>query len=54
MPPGNVFSPGDRIRLYILGTPLDQLPSVPGLDTVLLGGTTGTRLLLPGLGAPQF
>jgi predicted acyl esterase len=30
MPSGNVFSPGDRIRLYILGTPLEQLPSLPG------------------------
>ncbi|HEY6426834.1 MAG TPA: SMP-30/gluconolactonase/LRE family protein [Acidimicrobiales bacterium] len=29
-------------------------PSVPGLDSVSPGGSTRTRLLLPGLGAPQF
>ena len=51
---GNVFSAGSRIRLYILGTPLDQIPSLPGVNTVTLGGTSGTRLILPGLGSPQF
>jgi uncharacterized protein len=54
MPMGNVFAPGSRLRLYILGTPADQIPSLPGLNTVALGGTSGTRLLLPGLGTPQF
>jgi putative CocE/NonD family hydrolase len=54
LPMGNVFSAGSRIRLYILGTPLDQIPSLPGLNTVTLGGASGSRLLLPGLGSPQF
>jgi hypothetical protein len=54
LPMGNVFAPGSRIRLYLLGTPIDQIPSLPGLNTVALGGTANSRLLLPGLGAPQF
>jgi hypothetical protein len=54
MPMGNVFAPGSRLRLYILGTPADQIPSLPAFNAVRLGGTSGTRLLLPGLGAPQF
>jgi hypothetical protein len=54
MPMGNVFAPGSRLRLYILGTPADQIPSLPAFNAVQLGGTSGTRLLLPGLGAPQF
>jgi uncharacterized protein len=54
LPMGNVFSAGSRIRLYILGTPLDQLPSLPGLNAITLGGATGSRLLLPGLGSPRF
>ncbi|HEY1651423.1 MAG TPA: CocE/NonD family hydrolase [Acidimicrobiales bacterium] len=54
LPMGNVFSAGSRLRLYILGTPLDQVPSLPGLNTVTLGGASGSRLILPGLGAPQF
>ena len=54
LPTGNVFSAGSRIRLYILGTPLDQIPSLPGINTVSLGGTSGSRLLLPGLGSPRF
>jgi hypothetical protein len=54
LPTGNVFSAGSRIRLYILGTPLDQIPSLPGVNTVSLGGTGGSQLLLPGLGSPQF
>ena len=54
LPTGNLFSAGSRIRLYILGTPLDQIPSLPGINTVSLGGTSGSQLLLPGLGSPQF
>ena len=54
LPMGNVFSAGSRIRLYILGTPLDQMPSLPGLNSVTLGGASSSRLLLPGLGSPQF
>jgi len=54
MPMGNVFAPGSRIRLYILGTPLDQLGAPPGLNTVVLGGEHGSRLVLPGLGDLEF
>jgi hypothetical protein len=54
LPTGNVFSAGSRIRLYILGTPLDQVPSLPGVNTVSLGGASGSQLVLPGLGSPQF
>jgi hypothetical protein len=54
LPMGNVFSAGSRLRLYILGTPLDQIPSLPGLNTVTLGGASGSHLVLPGLGSPQF
>jgi hypothetical protein len=54
MPMGNVFSAGSRLRLYILGTPLDQMPSPPGVNAVTLGSASGSRLLLPGLGTPQF
>jgi hypothetical protein len=43
MPSGNVFSPGGRIRLYTLGTPPDQLPSLPGLGApqILSGQPSG-------------
>lgn len=54
LPTGNVFSAGSRIRLYILGTPLDQIPSPPGVNAVALGGTSGSQLVLPGQGSPQF
>jgi hypothetical protein len=54
LPMGNVFAAGSRIRVYLLGTPLDQLPSLPGLNAVTLGGPSGSRLILPGLGSPQF
>lgn len=54
LPMGNVFAAGSRIRLYVLGTPLDQVPSPPGVNSVTLGGAHGSRLILPGLGSPQF
>ncbi len=54
LPTGNVFSAGSRIRLYILGTPLDQIPSLPGVNTVTLDGAGGSRLVLPGPGSPRF
>lgn len=54
-PIGNQFGPGHRIRLYVLGTPFDQLPSLPGVNSVTVGGITGSRLLLPTAGpAPAF
>ena len=47
LPIGNHFAAGHRIRLYFVGTPVDQLPSPPGLNTVRLGGVAASRLLLP-------
>jgi predicted acyl esterase len=55
MPMGNVFAAGSRIRVYVLGTPVDQLASPPGVNAVSLGGLTPSQLLLPSVGvAPQF
>jgi putative CocE/NonD family hydrolase len=55
MPMGNVFSAGSRLRLYILGTPVDQMASPPGINTIAVGGVTSSRLLVPSVGAaPSF
>ena len=55
MPMGNVFAAGSRIRVYVLGTPFDQLASPPGVNIVSLGGVTPSQLLLPSVGgSPQF
>jgi hypothetical protein len=51
LPIGNTFGVGHRIRVYVVGTPLTQLPSLPGLNTVSLGGVTASRLILPTAGA---
>jgi putative CocE/NonD family hydrolase len=51
LPIGNHFAAGHRIRLYFVGTPFDQLPSPPGLNTVRLGGIKASRLLLPSVTA---
>jgi hypothetical protein len=51
-PIGNTFEPGHRIRVYVVGTPLDQFPSPPGLNTISLGGVNGSRLILPTVGPP--
>jgi predicted acyl esterase len=50
LPIGNRFTKGDRIRLYVVGTPVDQLASPPGLNTVRTGGVAASRLLLPTVG----
>jgi hypothetical protein len=47
LPMGNHFAEGHRIRVYILGTPFDQLGALPGINTVSLGGVSASRLLLP-------
>jgi uncharacterized protein len=47
LPIGNRFVAGDRIRLYLLGTPGEQLASPPGVNRVRLGSS---RLLLPTVG----
>lgn len=52
LPMGNVFVPGSELRLYVLGTPADQLGAPPGVNTVSVGGVTASRLLLPSVGQP--
>ncbi|MGH9917411.1 MAG: hypothetical protein ACRD6W_00850, partial [Nitrososphaerales archaeon] len=55
LPMGNTFGAGHQIRVYILGTPADQMPAPPGVNVVSLGGTTPSQLLLPSLdGPPSF
>jgi putative CocE/NonD family hydrolase len=55
LPIGNTFEPGHCIRVYVVGTPVDQLPSLPGLNTVSLGGVNGSRLIFPTVGShPEF
>ncbi len=47
LPIGDRFAAGHRIRVYIVGTPVDQLGAVPGANTLSFGGITASRLLLP-------
>lgn len=46
-PIGNRFQKGHRIRLTIVGSSIASLPSVPALNTIVLGGPGGSRLLFP-------
>jgi putative CocE/NonD family hydrolase len=50
LPMGNHFGLGHRIRAYLVGTPLTQFGSLPGVNTVSLGGVTSSRLILPTVG----
>ncbi len=50
LPIGNHFAAGDRIRVYILGAPAEQLPSPAGVDSVRVGGLDASDLLLPTVG----
>ena len=61
-PVGNRFKAGHRIRLDLVGASLASAPSLPGLNTVTLGGKDGARLMFPvlpgsnlrsALGAPR-
>lgn len=55
LPIGNHFGAGHRIRVAIVGTPFVSVPTLPGLNTVSLGGLTPSRLLLPSVGStPAF
>jgi hypothetical protein len=47
LPMGNHFAAGHRIRVYLVGTPLDQLGAVPGVNALSIGGVAASRLLLP-------
>lgn len=46
-PVGNRFKKGHRIRLDLVGASAASLPTIPGLNSVKIGGTSGSRLLLP-------
>src|SRR5690606_28446498 len=46
-PIANRFKEGHRIRLDIVGASAFSLPTVPGLNTVDIGGDSGSRLLFP-------
>jgi hypothetical protein len=52
LPVGNHFAAGDRIRVYILGAPAEQLPSLPGINSLRAGGVAASDLLLPTIGTP--
>jgi predicted acyl esterase len=46
-PIGNRFEAGHRIRLDLVGASAASKPAAPGIDTVVLGGRRGSRLLFP-------
>lgn len=55
-PIGNRFAAGHRIRLEIVGSSAASVPGAPAINTVSVGGDSGSRLLFPvlrgsGLGA---
>ena len=46
-PIGNRFEQGHRLRLTLAGTPASFLPSVPALNSIVVGGPDGARLEFP-------
>lgn len=46
-PIGNRFEKGHRIQLTLVGQSPLSLPSLPSINTVTLGGSSGTRLMFP-------
>ncbi|RNL60404.1 CocE/NonD family hydrolase [Nocardioides marmoriginsengisoli] len=46
-PIANRFQAGHRIQLSIVGQSALSLPSLPSLNTVTIGGTSGSRLMFP-------
>jgi hypothetical protein len=46
-PIGNRFETGHRIRLTLAGTPVSFLPTVPALNSIVVGGADGARLQFP-------
>jgi uncharacterized protein len=62
LPIGNQFAKGDRIRLYVLGTPIDMQPSPPGVNVLSIGGGIASARLIfpsydpadPGASGPAF
>ena len=48
-PIGNRFEPGHRIRLTLAGTPASFQPSVPAINSIVVGGPDGAALQMPTL-----
>jgi predicted acyl esterase len=48
-PVGNVFEKGHRIRVTIVGASAASRPSLPGVNTIRVGGPDGAQLLVPAL-----
>jgi predicted acyl esterase len=46
-PIGNRFERGHRIRLLLAGTPVSFQPSIPALNSIVVGGPDGAQLQLP-------
>ena len=46
-PIGNRFEAGHRIRLDVVGASGASKPSAPAVNTIEVGGTSGSRLLFP-------
>ena len=46
-PIGNRFKAGHRLRLHVIGAGALGVPSLPALNTILVGGPTGSVLHLP-------
>ncbi len=46
-PIGNRFEAGHRIRLTLAGTPLTFSPSVPAINSIVVGGANGAELQFP-------
>src|SRR5262249_4082822 len=46
-PVGNRFEAGHRIRLDILGASGASQPGAPAVNTVTVGGASGSRLMFP-------
>ena len=46
-PIGNRFEAGHRLRLTLAGTPASFLPSVPALNSIVVGGKPGAHIRLP-------
>lgn len=46
-PVGNRFEAGHRIQLSLVGASAASRPGLPGIDTVVLGGLDGSRLIFP-------
>jgi putative CocE/NonD family hydrolase len=46
-PIGNRFRAGHRLRLHVIGASAASLPTLPALNTLRVGGDSGSRLMVP-------